>query len=46
MKVMFNKEKTELTLLCNDGCDSGIHFIIDKDLYEQWMGGLFTKVIL
>ena len=21
-------------------------FNIDKDLYEQWMGGLFTKVIL
>lgn len=36
MKVMFNKEKTELTLLCNDGCDSGIHFIIDKDFEDYY----------
>lgn len=31
-------------------CDKNHHYTvtldIDKDLYEQWMGGLFTKVIL
>lgn len=31
-------------------CDESYHYqtsmIVDKDLYEQWMGGLFTKVIL
>lgn len=31
-------------------CDQNYHYecnmTIDKDLYEQWIGGLFTKVIL
>ncbi len=31
-------------------CDEAYHYTtrmeIDKDLYEQWMGGLFTKVVL
>lgn len=32
--------------LCEPDHHYKTEFIIDKDLYEQWMGGLFTKVIL
>lgn len=32
--------------LCNSDYHYKTNFVIDKDLYEQWMGGLFTKVIL
>lgn len=32
--------------LCEPDYYYNTEFIIDKDLYEQWMGGLFTKVIL
>jgi peptidyl-tRNA hydrolase len=32
--------------LCQPSYRYECHLTIDKDLYEQWMGGLFTKVIL
>ena len=32
--------------LCEQSHHYETSFSIDKDLYEQWMGGLFTKVIL
>jgi PTH2 family peptidyl-tRNA hydrolase len=32
--------------LCAPNHHYECHMNIDKDLYEQWMGGLFTKVIL
>lgn len=32
--------------LCKPSYHYECHMEIDKDLFEQWMGGLFTKVIL
>jgi PTH2 family peptidyl-tRNA hydrolase len=32
--------------LCDPDCRYECHMNIDKDLFEQWMGGIFTKVIL
>lgn len=32
--------------LCEPNYHYECHMTIDRDLYEQWMGGIFTKVIL
>ena len=36
MGVLFNKDRSELVITCNCGCDEGVHIKIDHDDYDYF----------